>query len=171
MLKLLGAALIIITTTWTGFEAARKLNERPQQLRQLKVALKSLEAEIMYGQVPLQEAFLHLSTQMSKPLSWFFESVARRMEKGEVSVKVAWNESLNEVWPLTSLIEGEKEVMRQFGETLGRHNLEQQQNQIRLTLTHMEREELTARDRQERYERMVKSLGVLSGLLIVILLM
>ena len=53
MFKLIGAILIIVATTWTGFEAARHLSERPKQLRQLKSALQSLEAEIMYGHTPL----------------------------------------------------------------------------------------------------------------------
>ncbi len=48
MFKLIGAAIIIIATTWAGFEAAKKLSMRPRQLRQLKVAMQSLEAEIMY---------------------------------------------------------------------------------------------------------------------------
>ena len=53
MVKLLGAIFIILATTWTGFEAAKHLSERPKQLRQLKSALQSLEAEIMYGHTPL----------------------------------------------------------------------------------------------------------------------
>ena len=38
--------------------------------------------------------------------------------------------------------------MKQFGETLGRHDRVSQQKQIMLTLTHLEREENEARDRQ-----------------------
>ena len=170
-MKLLGALFIIIATTWTGFEAAKRLNERPRQLRQLKVALQSLEAEIMYGHIPLNEACGSLAKQISKPLSWFFDRFAKRLNEGEKSVKKAWNDSLNEVWNMTALGPGEFEVMKQFGETLGQHDRFQQQKHIRLTLTHLEREEVDARERQERYEKMVKSLGFLSGLLLVILLM
>ena len=46
--------------------------------------------------------------------------------------------------------------MKQFGETLGRHDRVSQQKQIMLTLTHLEREENEARDKQARYEKMVK---------------
>lgn len=71
MFKIIGAAIIIIATTWAGFEAAKKLSMRPRQLRQLKVAMQSLEAEIMYGHTPLKEAARKLSKQMAKPLSIF----------------------------------------------------------------------------------------------------
>ncbi|PLR85993.1 stage III sporulation protein SpoAB [Bacillus canaveralius] len=171
MLKLIGAVLIIIATTWTGFEAARHLSERPRQLRQLKSALQSLEAEIMYGHTPLHEASRRLAAQLPKPLSLFFEAFANKLTESETTVKAAWEESLNHIWKLTALKLGEFEIMKQFGETLGRHDRHSQQKQIILTLSHLEREEADARDKQAKYERMVKSLGFLSGLLVIILLM
>jgi stage III sporulation protein AB len=61
--------------------------------------------------------------------------------------------------------------MSQFGATLGQHDREHQQKQIRLTLNHLEREEGDAIESQNRYEKMLKSLGFLTGLLIVILMM
>jgi stage III sporulation protein AB len=170
-MKLLGAIFILITTTWTGFEAAKRLSERPRQLRQLKVALQSLEAEIMFGHTPLSDACLNLSAQVSKPLSWFFERFSKRLNQGEVTVREAWEDSLVEVWSMTAFSQGEFEVMKQFGETLGQHDRYQQQKQIRLALSHLEREELDAKEKQQRYEKMVKSLGFLSGLLLVILLL
>lgn len=170
MMKLIGAVFIIVATTWTGFEASRHLNERPRQLRQIKSALQSLEAEIMYGHTPLHEASRRLSEQLPKPLSWFFESFAKKLTSSETTVKDAWEESLKEIWKLTALKQGEFEVLKQFGETLGRHDRLSQQKQIRLTLTHLEREEADAYEKQSKYEKMVKSLGLLSGLLLVILL-
>lgn len=171
MFKLIGAAIIILSTTWAGFEASRHLSQRPRQLRQLKVALQSLEAEIMYGHTPLAEAALRLSKQMPKPLSWFFESFAGKLSTGETTVKIAWDESLKEVWKWLALKQGEFEILSQFGETLGKHDRYHQQKQIILTMTHLEREENEAIDRQGKYEKMVKSLGFLSGLLLIILLM
>lgn len=169
-MKLIGAIFIIVATTWTGFEASRHLSERPKQLRMLKSALQSLEAEIMYGHTPLHEASRRLSTQIPRPLSWFFESFAKKLTQTETTVKEAWEESLKEVWRLTALKQGEFEIMKQFGETLGRHDRYSQQKQIMLTLSHLEREEVDARERQAKYEKMVKSLGFLSGLLLIILL-
>lgn len=171
MIKILGAIIILIVTTWTGFEAARHLSERPRQLRMLRTALQSLEAEIMYGHVPLVDVAFHLSTQIPKPISSFFESFARKLQDGVVSVKIAWEESLKEVSSQTAFKQGELEILMQFGETLGQHDRSAQQKHIILALTHLDREESDARDRQTRYEKMVKSLGFLSGLLLVILLM
>jgi stage III sporulation protein AB len=53
MIKIIGAICIIIATSWIGFEASKALTERTRQIRILKSALQSLEAEIMYGHAPL----------------------------------------------------------------------------------------------------------------------
>lgn len=171
MIKLIGAVFIIISTSWAGFEAARHLTERPRQLRQLKVALQSLEAEIMYGHTPLAEATRNIAKQMDKPLTWFFEAFSNKLEQANLHAKDAWHQSLDEVWSSTAFKKAELEIMKQFGDTLGQHDRNTQQKHIHLAMTHLEREELEARDKQIRYEKMVKSLGVLSGLLLIILLM
>ncbi|AZV44283.1 stage III sporulation protein SpoIIIAB [Peribacillus asahii] len=171
MFKLLGAAIIIMATTWAGFEAARKLSTRPRQLRQLKVALQSLEAEIMYGHTPLKEAAQKLQKQLPKPLNHLFAAFATRLDQGETTVKEAWDESLTEVWSALSLKQGEYEILTQFGEMLGKSDKYHQQKQIMLTMAHLDREESEAIDLQGKYEKMMKSLGFLSGLLLIILLM
>ena len=170
MIKLLGAVIIMIATTWAGFEAARKISARPRQLRQLKVALQSLEAEIMYTHTPLKEAAQKLQKQLPKPLNQLFVSFAKRLEVGETTVKEAWEESLKAVWPSLALKKGEYEILSQFGEMLGKSDKYHQQKQILLTLAHLEREESEAIDLQGKYEKMMKSLGFLSGLLLIILL-
>lgn len=169
-MKWIGALLILAATTLGGFAWAKQFTERSRQLRQLKVALQSLEAEIMYGLTPLDEACTHLAKQLQKPLSLFFQQFSLRLSRENTDVQTAWEETIDEIWRHTAFREGEREVMRQFGTTLGRHDRDHQQKQIRLALSHLEREEGEARDAQDRYEKMVKSLGFLSGLLLVLLL-
>ncbi|GIN85515.1 stage III sporulation protein AB [Heyndrickxia sporothermodurans] len=171
MVRIIGAVFIIFSTTWAGFEFSRHLSERPRQLRVLRTALQSLEAEIMYGHTPLHEAARKLSLQLPKPVSLFFEKFSAKLTTMDTTVKIAWEESLQEIWKMTALKKNEYEILIQFGETLGKHDRVTEQKQIILTLTHLEREEAEARDKQQRYEKMMKSFGFLSGLLIVILLL
>lgn len=169
-MKWIGALFILLATTWTGFETSRKLNERPGQLRQLKTVLQSLEAEIMYGHTPLSEAALRLAKQIAFPFSRFFEQFALKLQTGETSVKEAWENSLRDIWSETALKQGEFEIMKQFGETLGQYDRIAQQKQIALALVHLDREEQDALEKKARYEKMAKSLGILAGLLLIILL-
>ncbi|MGR3764983.1 MULTISPECIES: stage III sporulation protein SpoIIIAB [Bacillaceae] len=171
MIKILGAIFILLSTSWAGFEVSKYLTERPRQLRLLKVALQSLEAEITYSHTPLHEATRKISKQLQKPVSWFFENFSKKLTEQEISVKKAWEDSLDEVWKLTAFKSGEYEILKQFGENLGKHDLVTQQKHIHLALKHLEREETEAVERQRKYEKMTKSLGFLSGLLLIILLL
>lgn len=171
MMSWFGAVAILSATTIFGFEWAQRVRERPKRLRELKVTLQALEAEIMYGSTPLSEAFQHIGKPLKEPLSSFFLIISDLLNDGDLTVQEAWECQLEVLAKETSFKSGEIEVLRQFGSTLGRHDKEHQQKQIQLTLAHLNREEKEARDIQERYEKMCKSLGVLMGLLIVILLM
>ena len=77
---------------------------------------------------------------------------------------------MKENWKLAAFQQTEFEILQQFGETLGQHDRESQQNIFAYVL-HIWREEEEAKALQLQYEKMIKSLGVLAGLLIVILLL
>ncbi|WP_338079358.1 stage III sporulation protein SpoIIIAB [Aquibacillus halophilus] len=153
-----------------GFELARKLNDRPKQIVQLKNALQILEAEILYGQSPIIEACENLSRQLPKPISWLFKGISEDLRKHPGNLYDIWHKNLDGFWPLVSLGVNEKEILRQFGRTLGQHDFTQQQKHIHLALTHLDRELQEAQDYQYRYSKMVKTLGFLTGLLVVLLL-
>lgn len=170
MIKLFGAAVILVATTWIGFELSRNLSQRPRQLRYFRNALQALEAEIMFGHIPLQEASVRLAKQLPQPLKKFFECFSIKLQLQDTNVKTAWDESLKEIKGLLALKNNDLEILSQFGETLGKHDRFQQQKQISLTMTHLEREEEEALQSQIKYEKMFKSLGFLSGLLVIVLL-
>lgn len=170
MLKIIGAAFIFAACTLLGYQLSRHLSERPRQLRYFKTALQALEAEIMFGHIPLQEAAKRLAKQMPKPISLFFDNFSNNLQIEEATVKYAWANSLKSIGSLLALQSKDIEILEQFGETLGKHDRFQQQKQIALTMTHLEREENEALLAQSKYEKMIKSLGVLVGLLLIILL-
>ncbi len=170
MLKIIGGAFIFAACTLLGYQLSRHLSERPRQLRYFKTALQALEAEIMFGHIPLQEASKRLAKQMPKPINLFFDNFSNNLQTEEATVKCAWANSLKSIGSLLALQSKDIEILEQFGETLGKHDRFQQQKQIALTMTHLEREENEALLAQSKYEKMIKNLGVLVGLLLIILL-
>lgn len=170
MLKMIGALIIIGATTWAGFEASSRLSGRSRQLRSFKDALRLLDAEIMFAHSPLKEAAKKISKSLPFPASQFYYSFANKLSIKETDVKSAWKESLDEVWNFTDLKENEYEVLLQFGEHLGKSDKYTQQKHILAAVAHLEREEKDALDKQQQYEKIMRSVGVLSGLLFIILL-
>lgn len=169
-MKWIGALLFIGITTWIGFEWSHKLNKRPKHIRQLKSALQILEAEMLYSQVPLQEAFKTIASQIPQPTKLFFSELSQGMEENNANLTQLWDKKLAKFIQVSSLGSNEKEILQQFGRTIGQHDFYQQQKHIHLTISHLDRELEEARDNQYKYAKMARSLGFLCGLFIVILL-
>lgn len=170
-MKWLGAIILVIATTCIGLYFSIRFEKRPKHIRQLESALQLLEAEITYSQTPLQLAFQTISRQLPYPISHFFQSLSEAMLKQEIDFNVIWNEKSEELRKMTSLKKNEIEVLKQFGNSLGQHDFIQQQKQIRLALTHLDRELEEARDESYKYSNLARSLGVLTGIFIVLLLL
>ena len=169
-MKWIGAMLIIISTACIGLYISYRLEQRPKLIRQFESALQILEAEITFSQVPLQIAFQILSKQLPPPLKQFFSGLSEDMHAKGTDFVPLWEKAVENLAKQTSFKRNEIEIIKQFGYSLGQHDYQQQQKQIRLALTHLDRELKTANDEQTKYSRLSKTLGVLSGIFIVLLL-
>ncbi|HLR15605.1 MAG TPA: stage III sporulation protein SpoIIIAB [Bacillota bacterium] len=171
-MKWIGALLFISVTTWFGFYYSKQLYNRPKHIRYLKSTLQILEAEMMYSKLPLDEVFRILAKQAPPPIESIFMDLYTRMQNNQnhVDFYTMWAEEMNKVTEKTALGRNEYEILLQFGKTLGQHDLAQQQKNILLTQTHLQRELEMAQEQAGTYGKMAKSLGVLCGIFVVLLL-
>ena len=172
MIKLIGALLIVISGTLIGFHQASRYAQRPKQLRQLAHALQRLETEIGYGHTPLPEALKRTADNTPEPVSSILRSAAEGLATAEEpSFRESWEAAIQASWKETAMRGSEQSVLIRLGSTLGISDKEDQMKHLRLALQQLKSEEDGARDDQAKYEKMWKSLGLLSGVLIVILMM
>lgn len=171
MLKLIGAVLILFSTTLTGFRVARRYAERPRQIRQLRQALSLLETDIAYGSRTLVDAFALIARREREPIASLFSICVRYLETLDgASTYQCWKKAVEETWPHTAMKTPEREVMVDFGKNLGLSDRQDQLQHVKMVIANLEVEESHARDEQVRYEKMCKTLGFLSGALLVILM-
>jgi stage III sporulation protein AB len=171
MLKFVGGVLIIGAATLFGFLKAAHYVRRPKQIRELISALGRMETEIAYALTPLPEAFSSLSKQVAEPLSTLFRLTSERLlASNGASTREIWHMSVKDVWTRTSMKQSEQDVVLQLGSVLGLTDRSDQIKHLRLAISQLQTEETESREEQRRYEKMWKSLGVLIGALIVILM-
>lgn len=174
MLKFAGILLILFAGTMIGFVQAARFAARPKQIRQLLHALQRLETEISYGQTPLPEALLRISGLVSQPLSQLFSSISLALQSGSAAsgetVRECWERAVAEQWSATAMKSTEKDALLRLGSTLGGSGREDQLKHIRLAMIQLQAEEVNARDDQQRYEKLSRSLGMLGAALVVILM-
>lgn len=172
MLKLAGAALILFAGTMIGFMQAAKFAQRPRQIRQLIHALQRLETEIGYGQTPLPEALARIASALTAPVATIFAASSAQLATGSgETVRDCWERAVRTGWPATSMRDQERDTLLRLGETLGGSGAAEQLKHLKLAVQQLQAEELTAREDQQRYEKLCRSLGVLTAALVVILMM
>lgn len=172
MIQFAGAILVLFAGTMIGYLQAARYAARPRQIRQLTHALQRLETEIQYGQTPLPEALSRIAEVVPPPVSGLFYEIARSLAGGTgATVRESWEKALAEGWGRTSMKQPEREALARLGSTLGASGREDQLKHVRLTMIQLQTEEAAARDEQNRYEKMSRSLGVLGAALVVILML
>lgn len=171
MLKLLGAMMILLAGTLLGFYQASQLAKRPRQIADLIRMLQRLETEILYGFTPLPEALRSTGQSCVTAVGALFVRMGAELQQtAGRSVQQLWGETLAAGWRELSLGRGEREILQQLGATLGLTDRDDQVKHLRLAVNQLHGEEELAKDEQKRYERMWKSLGLLMGALVVILM-
>lgn len=171
MLKLLGAMLVLAAGTMFGFSKASLYARRPRQIRQLIHALERLETEMTYGYTPLAEALLRIAGQLEPQLAVLFRAAAEPLVASSgLTAGESWRAAIHDYWKQTALSSNEREVLSQLSFTLGISDRDDQAKHLRLAVSLLQAEEQAARDDQRRYEKMWRSLGVLAGAFVVILM-
>ncbi|UCZ54598.1 stage III sporulation protein AB [Bacillus shivajii] len=170
-MKLLGAFIIIVTSTLLGWEFARRFTRRKNQIRQLRLAFEALEGEMVFSMAPLSDACQKVAVQSAAPINQLFSEVSEKLTSEEKSAPDIWADCLKKWKKKTDLEAAEINILEQFGQTIGQQDIETQRNQIRLAITYFEQEEKHAQESEKKYESMYRSLGFLGGVLIVIIMM
>jgi stage III sporulation protein AB len=171
MMKLLGACIILFSTTLIGIRWAERYVRRPREIRLLRSSLLRLESEIHYGATPLPTALASVAAQTQGTVGRIFHEIAIRLEKeGHRPLYDCWQEGIHAAWSMTSMKSTEQSVLLQFGRTLGSTDREDQVKHIRMALSHLAAEEENAVIEQQKNEKLCRSLGMLAGALAVILM-
>lgn len=171
MLKLLGACLVVLACTWIGFQIAAHYRKRPQQIRQMYTALSLFEMEIMYGNRPLLHICEEIAEREAGIVGQIFAVSAQNLAEldGE-STFSCFQQAIEQVWHFSAMEKNEKKILLDLSATLGRSNRGDQIQHVQAAKANLKIEEKKSRQEQEQYEKMFRTMGLLTGALLVILL-
>lgn len=168
-MKIIGVICILISGLFWGFIHAAKYRNRTKQIRALKFAVKRLETEINYSLTPLALGLKKIAESSDLPIQELFGLASRYMEKQQLDVNQAWRTAIAQVWPKLDLKQQEKDLLVQFGTTLGISNREDQVKHTQLFMQHLTLLEENAIVDQLKHEQSSKSMGLMVAILIVLL--
>lgn len=168
--KLIGSMFIITASSIIGVMIARMKSERVRQIRNLISALNMLDVEVRFALSSLPEAFNKISKAIDPKTGEIFEHAAELIINGKHDACNAWQKSLEHCMPALCINREDMNILAALGNSLGEVDSESQSKNIRLVIEQLKRQELRADEERAKGERLFRSIGVLSGLAIVIIL-
>jgi stage III sporulation protein AB len=130
-----------------------------------------LETEIIYGCTPLPQALNNISTKLDGPLKKFYRMISDDLNEGNCySLDASWSMGVDKLLKETRLKGSDRELIAEFGKVLGSSDREDQKKHFELFYIQLKQHEEVAEEERSKNEKMYKTLGILSGLVIFILL-
>ena len=165
VIKFIILILIFWTSTQIGMKIANKYVVRANNLKQMKKAIKILEAKITYTYGMLPDLFLEISEKINGPVGIVFRKAGLKMEvefAGE-----AWENSIDEC---DSFTREDKDALKSLGKLLGSTDINGQLKQLNLVNCFLDEQIKEATLLKDKNTALYRKLGVIVGLGIMIVL-
>ena len=159
--------LIFISSTFIGILIAKSYKNRVSDLEEMKNALNILKTKMKFTYEPIPEIFKQISQNTKASISKIFLDASQKMKN--TSAGEAWKDALNS--SKTYMKKEDINILNGLNKLLGKTDIDGQISEIELTNNFLDRQIEKATKEQEKNEKLYKTLGMITGLAIVIILM
>ena len=170
-LKTILLIVIFSICTSIGILHGRTFSTRLENLIYLEQCIKILETEIVYGSTPLPQALTNVFEKGNLRISFIFEAINRDLlenKRGDIYLSfVSVKETL---FTKLNLKKVDVETFMSLGRVLGTSNREDQEKNFKITLNQFTVLISEAREERNKNEKLYKTLGLITGIGIIIIL-
>lgn len=169
IIKSLSLFMILGASTWIGFLVSGKYKNRVSDLTEMKNALNMFETKVRYTYEAIPEIF----TQISQTFNNNQSSIGKIFKIASENMKYspagdAWNLALDVTD--TNMNKEDIKALKGLHKLLGKTDVEGQLSEIELTTSFLDIQITQAIKEKEKNEKLYKTLGIVAGLAIVIIL-
>jgi len=132
----------------------------------MKNNFQIIENKIKYTYEPLEDIFSEIAEISSFSVKEVFLKTSKNIKRK--GAEMAWKDEIKE--SDLSLKKEDKNILKEFGNLLGKTNKEGQVNQIQFVNTLLDRQIEKAKEEKSKNETVYKKLGLIFGIGIVIVL-
>lgn len=169
-----GMALICIACSCTviGFLRGQRYSARVRQLREIRRMVTLLHGELRYGRAPMPELFQKTADRLAYPFNMFLQSMARKLKGAEgKNFYEIFSSQLREFLKNTDLQEEDLKELEQLGAILGRLDRDTQLKTLELYRQEVDVKIAELKENLPGQLKLYRSLGIMAGLFLIILLM
>lgn len=166
MNKWIGSILILVASSGIGISQSKELEKHLDELEELQRIFYMLKSELQYTRAPFPEVFERIGKKAKMPYGFWLQKLSERLrEKGTGSFWEIWCNSIAEGVQETHLKREELDELKDVGK-----NLEYTEN-LDLYIEQMEYRIVHTREAYETKRKLYRSMGIMGGIFLVILLL
>ena len=166
MLKWVGGFLILAACTGIGVAKSNELKQHQDELEELKKLISLLKSELQYTKAPFAELFEKIGKKMQSPYQEWLLHLSKQLKERQVgSFWEMWCNSIEKDLKEAKLKDVEKEELKSVGKNLEYiENLELYMEQLEFHITYI-------RENYRSKRKLYRSMGIMGGIFLVILLL
>ncbi len=171
MCKALGILMVAFSTMVFTYSKVEDMKRRLENVKQLKRGLGIIKNEIMFSSREMGDTAYELSQNLSGDLSEIFKAVAEKMSADtHISFGQAWNEEIKSC-EKNIMPERVLKIMKDFADTAGKMSKEIELENIEKAIKVLDDETKEEFENYTKNRRLIFSLGGISCLSVLILLL
>lgn len=159
-------AMIIVTSSIIGILFSKKYANRESEIKEMKNALNMFATKIKFTYEPIPNVFMEIANKIGGNIGNIFDRAASRMK--EISAGEAWVQALTE--SKNNLSKEDIAVIQNLSRMLGQTDLEGQLSEIEIVNEFLTNQLENAAEERKKNEKMYRTLGLVAGLTIAIIL-
>lgn len=165
-LKFADLMLIILVCTYMGFYKSQKFSSRVKDLKDFKSSLNIFRSKIEFTYEPIKDIFEEISKVVYQNSDNIFKDFCKFESNEDTSL--LWNKAVQN--SKLNFKNDDREVLNLLGKMLGKTDKQGQISQIDLVDSFLDKQILMAEEEKVKNEKLYKTLGIVSGLTIAIVL-
>lgn len=171
IIKLLASICIIVSGFMFGVNMSAQQKIRMNELNCIKKAFLILKSQINYSLELLPIALMNIAKRSDKPVNVIFKSISERLvQKDKKPIAEIWAEEFKANSKNTHLSKEDIETVSDFGKALSSLDRKLQINNIDIVIEYIDKTVEFIANKNETESKMYRSLGVLGGILLAVMM-
>ena len=157
---------IVVASTILGILFSKKYSNREKELKEMKSALNIFATKIKFTYEPIPNVFLEIANKIEGNVGKIFARASNRMK--EENAGEAWKNAFLDV--PNNLSKEDTTILSNLGRMLGQTDVEGQISEIEVVVQFLNTQLENAKQEKIKNEKMYRTLGIVGGLTIAIIL-
>ena len=170
ILRFCGLISVIGLCISIGNLIAKGYSNRVRNILDFITVLNIMHTKIRYNQEVLENIFIDVQKEITRDVGRIFYEVGAEYNKNEKDISEIWTEVIEDSFRDLDLTFEDERILIDFGLALGKSDIEGELRNIEVTIEKLKGQLTYAKEKNDKYAKVYRTLGTLCGIVIAVIL-